>query len=85
MRSATQESLGDEALTREEAVAGYTRGSAFAEFAERDKGRLAVGMLADLAVLSADILTVPAEHVDAIRSILTMVGGRTIHDTGVLR
>lgn len=85
VRSATQESLGDEALTREEAVTGYTRGSAFAEFAERDKGRLAVGMLADLAVLSADIFTVPSEHVDAIRSILTMVGGRTIHDTGVLR
>lgn len=85
VRSATMGSRGVEALTREEAVTGYTRGSAFAEFAERDKGQLLVGMFADLAVLSADIFTVPSEHVNAIRSILTMVGGRAIHDTGALR
>ena len=48
-----------EALTREQAVMAYTRGSAFSEFAEREKGQLAVGMLADLAVLSADVFTVP--------------------------
>lgn len=48
----------DEALTREQAVTAYTRGSAYAEFAEREKGRLAPGMFADLAVLSQDIFTV---------------------------
>ena len=74
-----------EALTREQAVTAYTRGSAFAEFAEREKGQLAVGMLADLAVLSADVFTVPNAQIDAIRSVLTLVGGGVVHDTGVIR
>jgi hypothetical protein len=78
-------SLASEALTREEAVTAYTRGSAFAEFAERAKGQLAVGMLADLAVLSADVFTVPRDQMEAIRSVMTMIGGRTVHQTGALR
>src|SRR2546422_9042749 len=48
-----------EALSREQAVLAYTRGSAYAELAERETGTLAPGMLADLAVLSQDIFTVP--------------------------
>ncbi|MDO8677009.1 MAG: amidohydrolase family protein [Acidobacteriota bacterium] len=85
IRSAVDPSQGGEALTREEAVTAYTRGSAFSESAERDKGRLAVGMLADLAVLSADMFTVPLEQMAAIRSVMTIIGGRVVHDTGVLR
>lgn len=73
-----------EALSREEAVTAYTAGSAFAEFADRDKGRLSVGMLADLAVLSADLFTVPADRLPDIRSVLTLVGGRIAHDAGVV-
>ena len=69
-----------EALTREQAVAAYTRGSAYAEFAEREKGTLAPGMLADLAVLSQDIFTVPAEALPATTSVLTVVGGTVVHD-----
>src|SRR5207247_8153611 len=49
-----------EALTREQAVLAYTRGSAYAEFAERGKGMLTPGMLADLAVLLKDIFVVVA-------------------------
>ena len=74
-----------EALTREQAVTAYTRGSAFAEFTEREKGQLAVGMLADLAVLSADMFSAPPEQMGDIRSVLTMIGGRAVHDTGVIR
>ena len=74
-----------EALSREEAVVAYTRGSAFAEFAEKDKGHLSVGALADLAVLSADLFSVPTGQLPAINSVLTLVGGRTVHDTGVVR
>ncbi|WP_375378231.1 amidohydrolase family protein [Hymenobacter cellulosilyticus] len=48
-----------EAITRQQAVQAYTYGSAFAEFEEKSKGRLAVGQLADLVVLSQDIFTVP--------------------------
>jgi hypothetical protein len=72
-----------EALSREQAVAAYTNGSAFAEFAERDKGRLMPGALADLAVLSADVFTAPPPQLPAIVSLLTLVGGMPAHDTGL--
>lgn len=68
------------AVTREDAVRMFTRNSAFAEFTERDKGTLAPGMLADLAVLSQDIFTVPAAALPDTRSVLTLVGGRVIYD-----
>ena len=73
-----------EALTREQAVVAYTRGAAFAEATERDKGWLAPGTLADLAVLSDDVFTVPAGRLPAITSVLTVVGGTIVHDPGVL-
>jgi predicted amidohydrolase YtcJ len=69
-----------EALTREAAVAAYTRGSAYAEHAERRKGTLAPGMLADLAVLSQDIFTVPAAALPGTTSVLTVVGGVVAYD-----
>ncbi|HKG91689.1 MAG TPA: amidohydrolase [Gemmatimonadaceae bacterium] len=73
-----------QALTREQAVVAYTRGSAYAENAEREKGTLAPGMLADLAVLSQDIFTVPPPQLPATTSVLTLVGGRAVFDAGVL-
>jgi predicted amidohydrolase YtcJ len=69
-----------EAITREQAVVAYTRGSAYAEFAEREKGTLAPGMLADLAVLSQDIFTVPPPALPATTSVLTMIGGKIVRD-----
>ena len=83
--AATHATNPSQALTREQAVTAYTRGSAFAEFTERDKGQLAVGMLADLAVLSADLFTALPGQIPAITSVLTMVGGKPVHDTGVIR
>lgn len=74
-----------EALSREQAVEAYTRGSAYAEFAERDKGTLEVGKLADLAVLSQDIFTVPPDALPATKSVLTLVGGKIVHDGGISR
>ncbi len=72
------------ALTREEAVRAMTWGSAYAEKAERDKGWLGPGTLADIAVLSDDIFTVPADRLAAITSVLTLVGGTVVYDPGVL-
>ncbi|RAK62192.1 amidohydrolase [Hymenobacter edaphi] len=69
-----------EALTREQAVTAYTAGSAYAEFAEQDKGTLAPGKLADLAVLSQDIFTVPAPALPGTVSELTMVGGKVVYE-----
>ena len=85
MLAVNRPSVPTEALTREEAVTAYTRGSAYAEFKENEKGTLAPGMLADLAVLSQDIFTVPANALPATVSVLTMVGGKAVYDAGVLR
>ena len=69
-----------QALTREQAVIAYTRTAAYAEHAEGEKGTLAPGMLADLAVLSQDVFTVPPQALPATTSLLTLVGGRVVHD-----
>jgi Predicted metal-dependent hydrolase with the TIM-barrel fold len=74
-----------EAITREEAVRAYTYGSSFAEFSETRKGMLKPGMLADLAVLSQDIFAIPVESLPATESVLTMVGGRVVHDSNVIK
>ncbi|HEX6589132.1 MAG TPA: amidohydrolase [Longimicrobiales bacterium] len=68
-----------EALSMEQAVVAYTYGSAYAEGID-DKGMIAVGMLADLAVLSQDIFAVPAQALPATTSVLTIVGGRIVHE-----
>ena len=68
-----------EALTVEDALTAYTRGSAYAEFAEKTKGTLAPGMLADLAILSQDIFRVPPPDLPKTTSVLTIVGGRIVH------
>ena len=70
-----------EALTLEQAVRAYTQGSAFAEHQEHQKGTLAVGMLADLAVLSHDIFRLAPQAWPATTVVLTIVGGRVVHDS----
>jgi predicted amidohydrolase YtcJ len=69
-----------EAITREQAVRAYTAGSAFAEFAEEDKGSIAVGKLADMAVLSQDPFSVPVPDLPKTRSVLTIVGGKVVYE-----
>jgi predicted amidohydrolase YtcJ len=64
--------------TREQALATYTLGGAWVAHAERERGSLAVGKLADFAVLSEDYMSVPVERIGALRSLLTVVGGRVV-------
>lgn len=73
-----------EAITREQAIIAYTRTSAYAEFGEKDKGSLEPGKFADLAVLSQDIIKVPAGDLPKTESVLTMVGGKVVYDAKVL-
>jgi len=73
-----------EGLTREQAVMAYTLGSAYAEFAERDKGTIEPGKFADLAVLSQDIFTAPLPELPTTRALLTIVAGKIIYDAKVL-
>lgn len=65
--------------SREDALRLWTQGGAWFAFAENERGRIAPGMLADLAILDADYMSVPVERIGAIRSVLTIVGGRAVH------
>jgi predicted amidohydrolase YtcJ len=68
----------EQKLTIEQAIAAYTTGSAFAEFAEKDKGTLAPGMLADFIVLDKDVTAIPPEQILHTRVLQTVVGGKTV-------
>jgi hypothetical protein len=74
-----------QAISREQAVRAYTSGSAYAEFAEAQKGVLAKGKLADLAVLSQDIFNVSPNELPKTQSILTIVGGKIVYDAKILK
>jgi predicted amidohydrolase YtcJ len=71
----------EEAVTLAEALTAYTSGSAFAEGQERDKGRLAPGALADIAVFARDLFTVAPREWLETPVVLTVVGGRIVHRT----
>jgi predicted amidohydrolase YtcJ len=80
MLASNDPSRPHESLTREQAVTAYTQTSAYAEFAEKDKGRLEPGKLADLAVLSQDIFQVAPPLLPVTESVLTMVGGKIVYN-----
>ncbi len=84
MLAATYPGKPQEAITREQAVVAYTLTAAYAEFAEKEKGSLESGKLADLAVLSQDIFKVPAEELPKTESVMTLVGGKIAYDANVL-
>lgn len=72
-----------QAMTREQAITAYTFGSARAEMMETRKGTISPGMLADIAMLSQDIFTVSPDAQPATVSVLTLVGGRVVHEQKV--
>jgi predicted amidohydrolase YtcJ len=69
-------------MTRMEALASYTVEPAYAAFEENLKGRLKVGMLGDITVLSRDILTVPEAEIPGARADYTIVGGKVVYQRG---
>jgi predicted amidohydrolase YtcJ len=62
-------------MTRLEALKSYTLSNAFAAFEDDQKGSLITGKLADITVLSQDILTIPSDEIPATRVLYTIVGG----------
>ncbi len=72
----------EEAVTREQALAMLTSAPAFAAFEENDKGTIEVGKLADLTVLSRDIMKIPEAEILQTRCLLTVVGGEIVFDAG---
>jgi len=67
-------------LTIDEAIAAYTSGPAYAEFAEADKGTLEPGKLADFVVLNHDLTRVTPVQVLQTQVLRTVVGGNTVFE-----
>jgi predicted amidohydrolase YtcJ len=68
----------DQIISRADALRAFTINGAYLSFEEDKKGSIEIGKFADLAVLSADLLTVPADEVRDIRVLMTVVGGITV-------
>jgi hypothetical protein len=66
-------------LDRETALGLWTKGSAWFSGEEASKGMIAQGAYADLAVLSADYLSVQADEIKTITSVLTLLAGEVVH------
>jgi predicted amidohydrolase YtcJ len=67
-----------EAISREQALRLYTSAASRYMFDEGRKGTLETGKLADLAVLSADIMSIPEDQIKDIKADMTMVGGKVV-------
>ena len=71
----------EEKLTREEALKSYTFNAAYAAFEDDIKGSIEPGKLADLVVLSRDILSVPDEKIPETKVLYTVLGGKVIYES----
>ena len=85
-RNAVGELVNDgQQIARLEALRLCTTGSAWFSFDDDELGSIEVGKLADLVVLSDDYLSVQAEEIRTLSSVLTTVGGRIVHADDRLR
>lgn len=71
----------EQCMTRQEVLRAYTLGAAYAAFEEDLKGSITPGKLADITVLSQDILTVPEEDIPRTEAVVTIVGGKVLFQT----
>jgi predicted amidohydrolase YtcJ len=69
----------DQCMTREEALRAYTINGAYAAFETGLKGSLAPGKLADITVLSRDILTCPEDDIPGTEVLYTIIGGKVLY------
>ncbi|MGL4608412.1 MAG: amidohydrolase [Trueperaceae bacterium] len=79
-RQAWKEGLRNEAQTLEDTLDAYTKGGAYMEFAEDEKGQLKEGMLADVAMLNDDIFRVDKEAVKTMHTALTIFDGEIVYE-----
>jgi predicted amidohydrolase YtcJ len=68
----------EQRITVEEALRCYTVNNAYATFAERETGRIAPGLFADIAVLSEDLFAISAEDIEGVRVDMTIFDGRIV-------
>jgi len=71
--------IPEQKISVAEAVRAYTMGSAYASFDEKIKGSIEPGKLADMVVLSADVLTIPPEEIENTRIEITVFDGKVIY------
>ncbi|MGZ4817205.1 MAG: amidohydrolase [Terriglobales bacterium] len=76
----TKEYVPEQKISIDQAIAAYTTGAAYAEFAESEKGRLAPGFLADFVVLDRDISKVAPAEILQTKVLRTVVGGKTVYE-----
>lgn len=69
----------DQRMTREEALRSYTLNCAYAAFEEDIKGSITTGKLADITILSKDIMTIPDEEILNTEVLYTIVGGKIMY------
>ena len=69
----------EEAMTREEAIRSYTIDCAYAAFEETSKGSLVPGKLADIVVLSNDLINCKDEEIKSIKVLMTIVDGKVVY------
>ena len=74
----------EEAVTREQALQMLTRWPAYAAFQENEKGSIEKGKLADLTILSDDIMKIPEPDILRTRCLMTVIGGEIVYDAGEL-
>ncbi len=72
----------EQKMTREEALKSYTLSNAYAAFEEHLKGSITRGKLADITVLSRDIMTVPDDSIPGTRVVYTIIGGQIKYGQG---
>ena len=72
--------VNTQTISREDALIAHTRSNSYFVFQENNLGSIASGKLADLVVLDRDYLTIPADQIKDIQSVMTMVGGKIVYD-----
>ena len=76
--------LGTEhAITAKEALTLYTINNARIMGVEKERGSIEPGKLADLAVLSQDILSVPVDAIRQTKALVTVLGGKVVYRNGI--
>jgi hypothetical protein len=69
-----------EKIPLDDCMSAYTEGSAYADHAEKEKGRIAEGQLADMIVLSNDVTKIPPQQILRTNVLMTFVGGRLVYE-----
>ena len=72
--------IPEQKISVEQTVRAYTVGSAYAEFAEKEKGTIMPGKLADLVIINSNIFQIEPKEIERARVVMTIMDGRVVYD-----